>query len=129
MLILYAPEVEMELPSFDGSVQIYRGIDRVRAWYQDFLSAITEFTATVGEWIDGASEVIAVLRYTGRGRKSGALSSVVKCTCGRCATASSGVCVYTRPATKPSKPWGSRSRRCRSTTWRSCGGRSRPSTR
>jgi ketosteroid isomerase-like protein len=72
VLSLYDPEVEMALPDFDGSIQVYRGPDGVRAWYRELLEAITEFTTTVDEWIDGGNEVIAVLRLAGRGRKSGA---------------------------------------------------------
>ena len=71
-LSLYDPEVEMELPFMGGGIQIYRGLDGVRAWYRDLLGAITEWTTTVEEWIDGGNDVIAVLRTAGRGRKSGA---------------------------------------------------------
>jgi ketosteroid isomerase-like protein len=68
---LYDPEVEMEMRDLDGSIQIYRGLDGVRTFYRDFLEALTEWTTTVDEWIDGGNEVIAVLRITGQGRKSG----------------------------------------------------------
>jgi ketosteroid isomerase-like protein len=71
-LSLYDPDVEMEIPDFAGTVRVYRGTDGVQAWYRDLLEAVTDFTATVDEWIDGGSEVIAVLRVSGYGRKSGA---------------------------------------------------------
>jgi hypothetical protein len=38
---LYDPEIEMQMPGMDGSIQIYCGLDGVRARYQDFLDAIT----------------------------------------------------------------------------------------
>jgi ketosteroid isomerase-like protein len=71
-LSLYDPDVEMEIPDFDGKVQIYRGISGIQRWYRDLLGALADFTVTVDEWIDGGSEVVAVLRVTGRGRKSDA---------------------------------------------------------
>jgi uncharacterized protein len=69
---LYDREVEVETPDLDGSIRIYRGFDGIRAWYRDLLDAFTEWTVVVDEWIDGGSDVIAVLRTVGRGRKSGA---------------------------------------------------------
>jgi uncharacterized protein len=71
ILGLYDPEVEMLMPDLDGAVRIYRGLAGVRARYRDLLDAFTDFTTTVDEWIDGGSEVIAVLRVSGRGRRSG----------------------------------------------------------
>jgi ketosteroid isomerase-like protein len=71
-LALYDPEVEIETPNWDGSIQVYRGLDGIRAFYRDFLADLTEWTTTVDEWIDGGDDVIAVLRLSGRGRKSGA---------------------------------------------------------
>jgi ketosteroid isomerase-like protein len=71
-LSLYDPEVEMQIPDFDGTVQFYRGVDGIQAWYRDLLEAVTDFTTTVDEFIDGGSEVIAVLRQSGQGRRSGA---------------------------------------------------------
>jgi ketosteroid isomerase-like protein len=72
VLSLYDPEVEMQIPDFDGTVRVYRGSAGVEAWYRDLLEAVSDFTTTVDEWIDGGTEVIAVVRHSGRGRKSGA---------------------------------------------------------
>ena len=62
----------MEMRDLAGDIQTYRGLEGVGTFYRDFLDAITEWTTTVDEWIDGGNEVVAVLRVTGRGRKSGA---------------------------------------------------------
>ena len=72
VLGLYDPEVEMEMRDLDGSIHIYHGLDGVRTFYRDFLEALTDRTTTVDEWIDAGNDVIAILRVTGRGRKSGA---------------------------------------------------------
>jgi ketosteroid isomerase-like protein len=70
-LSLYDPEVEMERRGFDVSVEVYRGLDGVRAWFRDFLDPLAHLTVTVDEWIDAGDDVIAVVHTTGRGRKSG----------------------------------------------------------
>jgi ketosteroid isomerase-like protein len=69
---LYDPDVEMVLPTMDGRVQVFRGLEGVRTFYRDFLEALAEWSVDVEEWIDGGDDVIAVLRLSGRGRKSGA---------------------------------------------------------
>ena len=71
VLSLYDPEVEMELQDLAGETNVYRGLDGVGTFYRDFLEALTDWTTTVDEWIDRGDDVIAVLRLTGRGRKSG----------------------------------------------------------
>jgi ketosteroid isomerase-like protein len=69
---LYDSEVEMEVRDLAGETVIYRGLDGVEMVFRDFLDALRDWTSTVDEWIDGGNDVIAVLRMTGHGRKSGA---------------------------------------------------------
>jgi ketosteroid isomerase-like protein len=72
---------------FEGARETLEGHAALRGFFQDRLDAydelefgaerreldeITDWTTTVDGWIDGGSEVIAVLRVAGRGRKRGA---------------------------------------------------------
>jgi uncharacterized protein len=69
-LSLYDPEVEIESPFFDAS-GVYRGVDGVREFFRLMLGPLSDWTSTVEEWIDAGDDVIAVIRVSGRGRKSG----------------------------------------------------------
>jgi ketosteroid isomerase-like protein len=69
-LRLYDPEVEIEGHPLDHTAT-YRGLDRVREWARNALSAFSDLQSTVQEWIDAGDYVVAILRLTGRGRKSG----------------------------------------------------------
>ena len=69
-LRLYASDIEVEVIGLSG-LEVYYGRDGVRDWFRDMLGPLTDLATTVDEWIDAGDDVIAVLRATGRGRKSG----------------------------------------------------------
>ncbi len=65
----YDPEVEI-YGGLDGSV-VYRGLDGVREFFRDWVSDFDDFRSDVEEWIDAGDSVIAAVRVSGRGKKSG----------------------------------------------------------
>ena len=70
---LYDPEVEWDLtatPGFDA--RVYRGVEGVQQWFRDLVGTFDDVTADVEEWIDAGDRVIALLHWTGRGKRSGA---------------------------------------------------------
>jgi len=69
-LSFYDPEVVLEAGNLDTPA-VYRGLDGVREWWRSGLSAFSDLQASVEEWIDAGDNVIAILRLTGRGRRSG----------------------------------------------------------
>jgi ketosteroid isomerase-like protein len=68
-LQLYHSEIEI-YGRFDSSLA-YRGVDGVRSFFRDQLD-VMERQWEPEEWIDAGDQVVAVLRVSGRGKKSGA---------------------------------------------------------
>jgi ketosteroid isomerase-like protein len=65
---LYDPEVEVHDAFYDRA---YRGLDGVREWFRDLVSTFDAMESEVEEWIDAGDDVVAVLRWRGRGKRSG----------------------------------------------------------
>jgi ketosteroid isomerase-like protein len=65
---LYDPDVEI-IPEFPD--RVYRGLDGVREFFGDWLSAWDEYGSEVEEWIDAGDNVVAVLHAWARGKQSG----------------------------------------------------------
>ncbi len=117
----YHPEIEWhEDPSFPES-GVYRGIDEVIAYNQQFLAEFEDIRYEGEELAAAGEHVVANMRITGTGKTSGCRIRAVRLVGlhhprrpggpGLCAT-------WTRMP--PSKPWGCRSRRCRRRTWSWC---------
>jgi ketosteroid isomerase-like protein len=102
---LWHPDVEFDVSRDIWGAVVgggrYRGVEGVRSWMLDLYTAWEKMEIHCEELIDAGEQVIAVLSVRGRGRVSGI--ELTWCP--------------SRPATKPSKPWGCGSRRCRSRTW------------
>jgi hypothetical protein len=71
-LALYDPEIEIELRS-EANVEasIYRGLEGVREFFRNWMSAFDDLRSEVEEWIDAGDQVIAMVRSFGRGKHSG----------------------------------------------------------
>ena len=95
------------------------GKDAVRAHWQDWLDTFDDLNLEPLEFIDaGGDQVVAVLRFGGRAKQSGVETDVTFATLYTLRDAKIARAASTGPARKPSKPPGSRSRRCRRRTWR-----------
>ena len=76
---LYDPDVEIDLTGSGFPVaDIYHGLEGVRRWNRDWLSAFGEFTAEVEEWVDCGDDVLAMVRWHARGRLSGVPAQMLK---------------------------------------------------
>jgi uncharacterized protein len=71
-LALYDPEIEVELRN-EGRVDAgaYHGLEGVQEFFRNWVSAFGDFRAEVEEWIDAGDQVIAMVRFYGRGKHSG----------------------------------------------------------
>jgi ketosteroid isomerase-like protein len=70
--VLYDPEIEIDLRNEQRvGASVYHGLEGVQKYFRDMLSAFTEMTSEVEEWIDAGDQVIAMVRSYGRGRRSG----------------------------------------------------------
>ena len=65
---LYDPEVEIR-GQVDGDT--YRGLTRVRMYFQDWFAAWHDFSTDAEEWIDAGEDVVVALHVRARGRQSG----------------------------------------------------------
>jgi ketosteroid isomerase-like protein len=65
---LYDPDVEI-VPEFPD--RVYRGLDGVREFFRDWLSAWDEYRSEVEEWIDAGDNVVAIVHQRARGKQSG----------------------------------------------------------
>ena len=95
------------------------GVVEVQQWADEFAEAWGEIQVQIERVEDvGDDLVLALVRMTGRGRGSGA--AVESGVDGHVWTVRDGKVVAVRMwqgVRRPSKPWGCRSRRCRSRTW------------
>ena len=73
---LYDPEVEIDLTASGRGV--YHGLEDIRQWFRDWLSAFEDPSWEVEEWIDAGEHVIAVMRLRGRGKLSRAPAEMVE---------------------------------------------------
>ena len=101
------------------------GFEGVRAWLRDVCDAFDEFKSSSG--VHRRRRRVVVARSPSRGREGQRRRdrAGVGCVC----DVRDGKIIRLEPTwttTKPSKPPGSRSRRCRRRTWRSCAGLSSP---
>jgi ketosteroid isomerase-like protein len=64
---LYDPDVEIR----DVFDRVYRGLDGVREFFSEWLSAWHEYRAEVQEWIDAGDNVVALVHLRARGKQSG----------------------------------------------------------
>jgi ketosteroid isomerase-like protein len=67
---LLDPEVEWSMPANLPDAGTYRGRDEVVRRLQGFLDAWDDLTVTVEELLDAGDRVVALVRYSGRGRES-----------------------------------------------------------
>jgi uncharacterized protein len=76
---LYDPEVEIDLTGsgFPGA-GVYHGLEGVRSWNREWLGAFGGFSADVEEWIDAGEQVIAMVRWHGRGKLSGTPAQMLR---------------------------------------------------
>ncbi len=63
-------KIDLTASGFPG-VGVYHGLEGVRSWNRDWLGAFGGFSAEVEEWIDAGDQVIAMVRWHGRGKLSG----------------------------------------------------------
>jgi uncharacterized protein len=69
---LLDPEVEWSMPPNIPEAGTYRGRDEVVRRVEEFLEAWDDLAVTVEELVDaGGDRVVALVRYSGRGRESG----------------------------------------------------------
>src|SRR5262245_3897884 len=68
---LLDPEVEWSMPSNIPEAGTYRGRDEVVRGLETFLEAWDDLAVTVEELLDAGDRVVALVRYSGRGRESG----------------------------------------------------------
>jgi ketosteroid isomerase-like protein len=68
---LLDPEVEWTMPSNLPETGTYRGRDEVVRRLEEFLEAWDDLAVTVEELVDAGDRVVALARYSGRGRESG----------------------------------------------------------
>ena len=100
-----------------------QGKDALRAFMQDWLDMFDDFRAEPVELIEaGEDKVIAVVRISGRAKLSGVETDLTYAELSRSETGRSRGAANTGHETRPSKPPGCRSRRCRRRTSRSSAG-------
>ena len=68
---LLDPEVEWSFPSNLPEAGTYKGRDEVGRRLEEFLEAWEDLAVTVEELVDAGDRVVALVRYSGRGRESG----------------------------------------------------------
>jgi ketosteroid isomerase-like protein len=64
---LYQPDVEIRDVFYD---RVYQGLDGVREFFTDWLTAWDEHRSEVEEWIDAGENVVAILHIWARGKQS-----------------------------------------------------------
>jgi ketosteroid isomerase-like protein len=68
---LLDPEVEWTMPSNIPDAGTYCGRDEVVQRLEEFLEAWDDLAVTVEDLVDAGDRVVALVRYSGRGRESG----------------------------------------------------------
>ena len=68
---LLDPAVEWSMPPNLPDAGTYRGRDEVVGRLKEFLEAWDDLAVTVEELMDAGERVVALVRYSGRGRESG----------------------------------------------------------
>jgi ketosteroid isomerase-like protein len=68
---LLDPEIEWRMPPNLPEAGTYRGRADVVRRLEEFLEAWDDLTVTVEELVDAGDRVVALVRYSGRGRESG----------------------------------------------------------
>ena len=128
----YSPEVELRWSTTSPEARVYRGREGVIQAFREWVEPFSEYYVEPLDFIEVGDRVVVPNRQWGIGSASGipvegeftwSLKSGITRSRGSMSTTLS---------TKPSKPPGCRSRRCRRKTWRSCVGdlkRGRPATR
>ena len=67
---LYDADVEVQGLHALGD-RVYRGLGGVREFWRDWVATWSELGSEVEEWIDAEDDVIAVMHFWGRGKRSG----------------------------------------------------------
>ena len=76
---LYDPDVEIDATASEFPVAgTYHGLEGVRRWNRDWLGTFGEFSAEIDEWVDGGDHVLAMVRWSGRGKLSGVPTQMLK---------------------------------------------------
>src|SRR5512133_2668061 len=71
-LAMYDPEIVIDTSGQSGlDTGLYHGLEGVQKFHRNWLSVFTAVGAEVEEWIDAGDDVIAMVRWCGRGRESG----------------------------------------------------------
>jgi len=111
---LYAEDIVWDMSKARRAVlftrPVYHGQDGVRQAWREVLSVFGDVDFEVDELIDLGEQVLATLREREVGRASGAPSRRPTWRSGRSPTAKSSDCRYSTTVSRPSKPWGCRSR-------------------
>ena len=68
---LLDPDVEWSMPPNIPDAGTYTGRDEVVRRLEEFLEAWDDLAVTVEELVDAGDRVVALVRYSGRGRESG----------------------------------------------------------
>jgi len=68
---LLDPDVEWSMPPNIPEAGTYTGRDEVLRRLEEFLEAWDDLGVTVEELVDAGDRVVALVRYSGRGRESG----------------------------------------------------------
>jgi ketosteroid isomerase-like protein len=126
---LLDPDVTYEdtvLPDHIG--ETYRGPEgvarAVARWFEPFAKITISLERIVGD----GDRLVSVHRWRAKAKHTGIEFENPSLTPGRGGTGRLSISSRSGTQTRPSKPWGWRSRRCRRSTWRSPSGSSMPST-
>ena len=98
----------------------HQGHDGFLEWVENWTGAFDEFVIDVKDHIDAGEEVVVRVVQRATGVASGVPVEQTSGLCTFSETARSPGSGFMPAKARPSKPPGSRSRRCRRRTWRSC---------
>ena len=104
--------------AFDGRGE-YAGHEGIRRFISEYLEGWEYFRLEPTEYLDAGARVVVVMRATACGRGSRVQVERDLAHVGRFEGPRRFATRALRADRRPSKPWGSRSRRCRGRTWRS----------
>jgi ketosteroid isomerase-like protein len=127
MSIVHPDVVAVRAPPLPDP-QTYHGIEGVLQMYADWTTDFGEFEMAAGEFIDAGDRVVAEVFQRGRGQASGAVVGGRFWFVFTIADRKPSAMTSSTTSTKPSKPPGLRSRRCRGRPWSWFGTTSSPTT-
>src|SRR5687768_3590697 len=126
-----SPDFVWDMSNFHAwpDQQTYEGTAGVESFLDNWVSAWDDWELEVDALHDAGDKVVVLVRQRGRSKAAGTpVEMSPSRRSGRCATASRRAWTCTPTATRPSKPPGCRSRRCRKRTSRPSSAESRPTT-